>query len=93
MALKTAGEPYKVPSTGGGFIGADPIKFCLRFRPPTIAIVYQLISKPRKYVREFVLEDLREESDLSQLTEKLFERERTYFNPQKISRQQVLELI
>lgn len=33
-------QSYRVPSSTGGFIAADPIKFCLRFRPPTIAIVY-----------------------------------------------------
>ena len=31
---------YQVPSSTGGKIPADPIKFCLRFKPPTIAIVY-----------------------------------------------------
>lgn len=35
---------YQVPSSTGGFIPADPIKFCLRYRPPTIAIVYELIN-------------------------------------------------
>jgi hypothetical protein len=55
----------------------------LRFKPPTIAIVYQLLAKPRKYVHEFRL-DLKEHSDLSKLTDDLFEREQHYFNPQKI---------
>jgi hypothetical protein len=63
-----------VPSSSGGFIPADPIKFCLRFKPPTIAIVYQLLTKPRKYVHEFKL-DLKETSDLAKLTDDLFERE------------------
>lgn len=31
---------YQVPASNGSFLPADPIKFCLRFRPPTIAIVY-----------------------------------------------------
>ena len=53
---------------------ADPIKFCLRFKPPTLAIVYQLIAKPRKYVHEFKL-DLKEGSDLSKITDELFDRE------------------
>jgi hypothetical protein len=59
-------ESYRVPTTGGGFISADPIKFCLRFRPPTIAIVYQLLAKSRKYVHEFVI-DMKEGADLSVL--------------------------
>jgi len=57
----------------------------LRFKPPTIAIVYQLLTKPRKYVHEFRL-DLKEHSDLSKLTDELFEREQHYFNPQKIQK-------
>jgi hypothetical protein len=43
---------YQVPSSSGGLISADPIKFCLRFKPPTIAIVYSIMHKPRKYVHE-----------------------------------------
>ena len=31
---------YKVPSLKGGFLPANPIKFCLKYTPPTIAIVY-----------------------------------------------------
>ena len=83
---------YRVPSSGGSFIPADPIKFCLRFKPPTIAIVYQLQSRPGKYVREFRVE-VKETGDLSKLCDDLFERERHYFNPQKISKVQVLELV
>jgi hypothetical protein len=44
-AYKQAVErSYTVPSNSGGRIPADPIKFCLRFRPPTIAIVYEIYS-------------------------------------------------
>jgi hypothetical protein len=38
--LNLGDQSYRVPSSSGGFIPADPIKFCLRFKPPTIAIVY-----------------------------------------------------
>lgn len=31
---------YTLPSNSGTFIQATPINFCLRYRPPTIAIVY-----------------------------------------------------
>jgi hypothetical protein len=71
---------YQVPSSSGGFIPADPIKFCLRFKPPTIAIVYQLLQKPRKYVHEIKI-DLKENSDLDTLCDELFEKEKHYFNP------------
>jgi hypothetical protein len=76
------------------------MKFCLRFKPPTLALVYQLAEskgskKPHKYVKEFRL-DLKEgffgaalNEHLSKICEELFEREPTYFNPQKISEVQV----
>ncbi|CDW91019.1 UNKNOWN [Stylonychia lemnae] len=86
---------YQVPSSTGGFLPADPIKFCLRFKPPTIAIVYQILHSQkgqRKYVHEIKV-DLKENSDINKLCEELFVKERTYFNPQKISRQQVLDLL
>lgn len=37
---------------------ASPLKFCLKYRPPTIAVVYTLdkknkkSGKPRKYIHE-----------------------------------------
>jgi hypothetical protein len=87
---------YQVPSSTGGFIPADPIKFCLRYRPPTIAIVYELINTQkgghRKYVHEIKV-DLKETSDLKSVCEDLFIREKTYFNPTKISRNQVIIFI
>lgn len=82
---------YRVPSTSGGSVPADPIKFCLRFRPPTIAIVYQL-KQGKKYVREFGIE-LSKGCDLKKVCDDLFQREKSYFNPQKISPVQVIELL
>jgi hypothetical protein len=34
---------YKVPSSRGGFLSAEPVCFCLKYKPPTIAIVYEII--------------------------------------------------
>jgi hypothetical protein len=79
-ALSNGDQSYRVPSSTGGFIAADPIKFCLRFKPPTLAIVYQLIAKPRKYVHEFKL-DLKETTDIAKITDELFSKEHIYFNP------------
>ena len=33
---------YQVPATDGRMVLATPLKFCLNFRPPTIAVVYTL---------------------------------------------------
>lgn len=39
--------PYKVPSSKGGFLSAEPVQFCLRYKPPTIALVYEIIRKQK----------------------------------------------
>ena len=54
------GSSYQVPASNGSMVLATPLKFCLNFRPPTIAVVYTLekskksskTGKPRKYVHE-----------------------------------------
>jgi hypothetical protein len=38
-----------VPSSKGGFISADPVQLCLKYKPPTIAVVYYII-KPSKSI-------------------------------------------
>ena len=51
---------YQVPATDGRMVLATPLKFCLNFRPPTIAVVYTLEKskkqskggKTRKYIHE-----------------------------------------
>ena len=52
---------YQVPANDGRMVLANPLKFCLNFRPPTIAVVYTLeksskkptkSGKPRKYIHE-----------------------------------------
>lgn len=94
-------QSYRVPSTSGSLIPANPMKFCLRFKPPTLALVYQLAEskgkKPHKYVKEFRL-DLKEittgpsslNEHLSNVCDELFEKEPTYFNAQKINKIQVI---
>lgn len=49
-----------MPATDGRMVLANPQKFCLNFRPPTIGVVYTLekskksskSGKPRKYIHE-----------------------------------------
>jgi len=51
---------YQVHAADGRMVLANPQKFCLNFRPPTIAVVYTLekskksgkSGKPRKYIHE-----------------------------------------
>lgn len=48
---------YQVPALDGRMIQATPLKFCLKYKPPTIAVVYTIekskkskSSKQRKYI-------------------------------------------
>jgi hypothetical protein len=66
-------------------IPATPTNFCIKYRPPTIAIVYELPNRPKKYVHE-ILVDIKENTDISKLCEELFYKEHVYLNPNKISR-------
>ena len=53
-------ESYQVPALDGRMVQATPLKFCLNYRPPTIAVVYTFQhsskkkagGKIRKYIRE-----------------------------------------
>ena len=40
-STKSLTESYQVPAIDGRMVQAVPLKFCLNFRPPTIAVVYQ----------------------------------------------------
>ena len=41
---------YRVPSSKGGYLNAEPIQFCLKYKPPTIAIVYEIVKHPRNSI-------------------------------------------
>lgn len=43
---KTPSSTYKVPSSKGGFLSAEPMSFALKFKPPTIAIIYEIVRSP-----------------------------------------------
>jgi hypothetical protein len=81
-----------VPTTSGGFSPANPIKFCLKYDPPIIAIVYQFVQKAKKYVHEIRV-DMKENTDINKLCDELCLRESIYLNPQKISKQQIKDLL
>jgi hypothetical protein len=59
-AQESLTESYQVPALDGRLIQANPLKFALNYRPPTIAVVYTLSNnsknkksgKVRKYVHE-----------------------------------------
>jgi len=94
---------YKVPALDGKFLQAIPIKLCIKFRPPTIAVVYKLdpmsgnrtmpakSSKryDKKYIHEIYVEKMTPRTDLMQLCDKLCDKEAYYLNPAIISKTQV----
>jgi hypothetical protein len=51
---------YKVPSMDGRMIPAIPVHLALKFKPPTIAVVYTMkdhkSGRPKKYIHEIKIE-------------------------------------
>lgn len=92
---------YSVPAVDGRLIQATPLKMCLKFRPPTIAVVYRLERKSsnpkrrdKKYIHDINLSsELTRTVDLHKLTATLCERESAYLNPEVISRTQVSSIV
>jgi hypothetical protein len=96
---------YQVPANDGRLLQATPLKLCLKYRPPTIAVVYKLEKhsgtmgstktaksrRDKKYIHEIVVDQLSRSCDLNLLTAKLCERESAYLNPTVISKSQVSE--
>jgi hypothetical protein len=73
---------YKVPALDGKFLQALPLKLCLKYSPPTIAVVYKLdpMSASRtmqakssskkyekKYIHEIYVKKMTRITDLKQL--------------------------
>jgi len=42
ISATSLASSYKVPSLDGRMLEAIPLKLCLKFRPPTIAVVYKM---------------------------------------------------
>lgn len=66
---------YQVPSLDGTLIRALPLKLCLRFKPPTIAVVYQIERKSKrsekKYIHEIMVQKMARNENLHTLCDKL----------------------
>lgn len=45
---------YQVPALDGRMIQATPLKFCLKYKPPTIAVVYTINSASKKKTRKYI---------------------------------------
>lgn len=91
-------QNYAVPSQDGRLLPAIPIHLALKFRPPTIAVVYRMqetkSGRPKKYIHEIKVNfdsygPSVGQADLDRLCEDMCRRETMYLNPQFIGKQQV----
>jgi hypothetical protein len=62
----------------GTMLIAMPLKMCLKFRPPTIAVVYKLdraskTKRDKKYIHEISIDSMTARTDLRKLCDKLCE--------------------
>jgi hypothetical protein len=80
---------YQIPAIDGKMYQALPIKFCLKFKPPTIAVVYQFLKgKQKKYIHEIRV-DMKENCDIQKIVEDLCKKESIYLNTDQVSKGQV----
>ena len=90
---------YSVPSLDGKLIPAIPKHLALKFKPPTLAVVYQMkeakSGKMKKYIHEIRIkfEDYEPypggKVDVNKMCEELCRKETVYLHPACISRKQV----
>lgn len=85
-----------MPSLDGRPLPAIPIQMALKFRPPTIAVIYKMKDnktlKMKKYIHEILItfpEDT-ENIDVNRMCDEICRKDKgVYLNPAFISRQQV----
>lgn len=64
----------------GKLLLAMPLKMCLKFRPPTIAVVYKFdrpssSKREKKYIHEICVDSMTARTDLRKMCDKLCEQE------------------
>lgn len=102
----TMKSEYCVPTIDGkAYLAAEPINLALKFKPPTIAVVYQMknkdsisIGRKKKFIHEIKISFEQQAGfphkiDLSSMCEDLCRKETTYLNPVFIRREQVSDLL
>lgn len=86
---------YTVPSMDGRLLPAIPIKLALKYKPPTIAVVYTMkdhkSGRMKKYIHEIKI-NFEPNQSVEQMSDKIITKETTYLNPAFIARQQVSHL-
>ena len=82
--MSTVGGQYQV-FNNGKLQPAKPIKFCLKFNPPLIAVVYELPSR-KKYIHEIAV-DLQENMNIETYCDRLCMAENLYLNTEKLKKE------
>ena len=84
---------YTVPSLDGKLLSAQPIKLALKYKPPTVAVVYLMkdskSGRQKKYIHEIKInfEKYNDPIDVGRMCDEICRKETLYLNPQYISRQ------
>ena len=84
-----------MPSLDGKPLPAIPKNLALKFKPPTIAVVYLMkdtkTGRNKKYIHEIPIkfEDYQEPINTTNICEEICRKETMYLNPAFISKQQV----
>lgn len=83
---------YTVPSMDGRLLPAIPIKLALKYKPPTIAVVYTMkdhkSGRMKKYIHEIKI-NFEPNQSVEQMCDNMISKETTYLNPAFIAKQQV----
>jgi len=87
---------YSVPSTDGRLLPAVPVHLALKFKPPTIAVVYTMqdpkSGRVKKYIHEIPIA-FSPAASVDSVCDAICAKETTYLNPAFIQRQQVTALL
>lgn len=85
---------YAVPSFDGRLQQAEPYRMALKFKPPTIIVVYKMkdgrSGKIKKYIHDILIEfDSKDPNqiDINSIYNIIIKREATYLNPEFIKKQ------
>lgn len=80
---------YTVPSMDGRLLPAIPIKLALKYKPPTIAVVYTMkdhkSGKLKKYIHEIRI-NFEPNQTVESVCETIVVKEATYLNPTFIAK-------
>ena len=85
---------YAVPSIDGRLMQAEPYRMALKFKPPTIIVVYKMkdgrSGKTKKYIHDILIEfNSKDPAQINpqQLYDQIIKKEATYLNPEFIKKQ------